>query len=337
MSDKQGAILVVRLSAMGDIVHTLPAAATLKKSFPERKLIWVVASRWMPLLQGNPFIDQIIPFDRVGLLPAKSAWRRLQDTHAAWAFDFQGLVYSALIGRAARPKVLFGFHSSVAREPLASLFYTCRVPVKGPHRVERNVQLAEAAGARERSYEAWIPDGVPEGDLPSGPFVLASPFAGWTGKEWPIECYEDLGRRLGREGLQLVVNVPETRAHELVKLRHVQVHTSTLSGLIAATHRATAVIGVDSGPLHLAAALSKPGVALFGPTAPLRTGPFGGSMSVLRAHDVETTYKRHARIHASMKAITMEQVAEALLRSLATASSPGPAAKRDETVAARHK
>ncbi len=312
-------MLLIRLSAMGDIIHTLPAAATLKKSFPERKLIWVVASRWAPLLEGNPFIDQIIPFDRAGLAALWTSSRRLRRMHAAWTFDFQGLLYSALIGRAARPAVLFGFDRSVAREPLASLFYSRRVAVKGPHRIERNVQLAEAAGARELVYEAWIPPGSPEGNLPSAPFVLSSPFAGWPGKEWPLERYEQLAERLRSENLELVANVPATRAAEVAKLRHVRIHISSLAGLIDATRRATAVVGLDSGPLHLAAALRKPGVALYGPTDPLRTGPFGGTLSVLRAGDVETTYKRHAHTHASMKAIAADQVAEALLRSLSRA------------------
>jgi len=91
--------------------------------------------------------------------------------------------------------------------------------------------------------------------------------------------------------------------------------------LIDATRRATAVIGLDSGPLHLAAALGKPGVALYGPTDPLLTGPYGGSMTVLRAEDVVTTYKRHGRVHASMKRISVEQVLGPLLQSIAVTAA----------------
>jgi len=223
------AILLIRLSAMGDILHTLPAATTLKKSFPDRKLIWVVAPRWRPLLEGNPYIDEIIPFDRTGFGSLKQFWNRLRRARAEWAFDFQGLVYSALLGRAARPDVVFGFDKSVAREPLASLFYSKRVPVKGPHRVERNVQLAEAAGARVLTREAWIPAGTPEGTLPAGPFVLASPFAGWRGKEWPLERYEELSQRLNSKGIELVLNVPAGDLHAVAGLRNVRVRSSSLS------------------------------------------------------------------------------------------------------------
>src|SRR5690349_21336595 len=293
-SAERNTILLIRLSAMGDIIHTLPAAISLKKSFPDRRLVWLIA------------------FDRADFGVVRDSWRRLRQIQPQLAFDFQGLLQSALIARLSRSKAVFGFDQSVAREPLSSILYTHRVPVKGPHRVERNIQLAEAAGARELTYEAWVPLGRPEGDLPPGPFVLTNPFAGWAGKEWPLEFYERLAQRLRSEGLELVASVPDNRAKELAALRHVHVYTSTLGGLIDATRRASAVVGLDSGPLHLAAALHKPGVALFGPTDPQRTGPFGGSIAIIRANNVETTYKRHRRIHSSMKLITVEQVADAL-------------------------
>jgi heptosyltransferase I len=313
----QGAILVIRLSAMGDIIHALPAVASLKKSFPEKSLVWLVAPRWMPLLEGNPYIDELVPFHRDGLSGLKTSWTRLRTVKPRVAFDFQGLVQSAVAGRVAQPKVFYGFDGSVAREPFASSFYTHAVRVKGPHRVERNLQLAEAAGASQLTHDAWLPPGWDEGSLPSKPFVLTSPFAGWTSKQWPIDNYGRLAELLNREGLDLVANVADRYASHVSELKNVRVHTSSVAGLIAATRRATAVIGVDSGPLHIAAALHKPGVALFGPTDPARTGPYGGSMIVLRAEDARTTYARHNVIHPSMRAIEPEQVSNALLRSLA--------------------
>jgi len=304
---------------MGDIIHALPAVASLRKSFPESRLAWLVAPRWMPLLEGNPFIDELIPFDRGSAGALRRSWRLLRACRPDLAVDFQGLVQSAIAGRAAGPSSFFGFDRSVAREPMAAVFYTHRVAASGPHRVERNLQLVQAAGASELTDEAWIPAGQEEKGLPTGPFVLTNPFAGWTGKQWPMEYYEPLAQRLRAEGIELVANVSERHALELREWKHVRVHTSSLSGLIAATRRATAVLGLDSGPLHLAAALRKPGVALFGLTDPARTGPYGGSIAVLRADDIETTYKRHDTIHASMRAITVEQVAEALLGSISSA------------------
>jgi len=312
-------ILVIRIGAMGDIIHALPAVASLKRSFPSSKLVWLVAQRWTPLLAGNPFIDDLILFERSGIGALRSSWQSLRGMRPSLAIDFQGLVQSAIAGRAAQPRVFFGFNRAVAREPLACVFYTRRIAVTGPHRIQRNIQLVKAAGASQVSHQAWLPPGDDDGRLPSGPFVLTSPFAGWTSKQWPMECYELLGQRLKKEGLELVANVSKEKASELAHWKHVRLHSSTLSGLIAATRRAEAVVGLDSGPLHLAAALNKPGVALFGPTDPRQTGPFGGSIQVIRAANIETTYKRDDRLHPSMMKISVEQVSETLLNSLAAA------------------
>jgi heptosyltransferase-1 len=302
---------------MGDIIHALPAAASLKLSFPEQKLYWLVARRWMPLLEGNPHIDEIIPFDRQSPSAIRNCWKRLRELQPKFAIDFQGLLQSAIAGRIARPKVFYGFDRSVARERLASFLYTDQVAITGPHRVQRNLQLVAAVGARVHTEQAWIPPGRPEGELPSGPFVLASPFAGWASKQWPIASYGELAETLRKEGLELALNVSEHQAAQIGRMNHVYVHTSSLLGLIDATRRAAAVLGLDSGPLHLAAALGKPGAALFGPTDPAQTGPYKSDMVVLRAPGVHTTYKRHDRIHASMADMTAGQVADALLQSLA--------------------
>jgi heptosyltransferase-1 len=246
-----------------------------------------------------------------------SAWRRLHSLRPDSAIDMQGLIQSALVARIAGPRILWGFDRHSAREPLACLLYSHRVSVRGPHCVQRNLQLAAAAGATTITDQAWIPPGNAEGELPEEPFVLASPFVGWAGKQWPVEYYVELAELLLKEGLPLVLNVSAQQMSALPRLSSVLSHVSSISGLIAATRRAAAVLGVDSGPLHLAAALQKPGVAIYGPTNPLATGPYGGSLTVLRADDVATTYARHQAIHPSMRAITPQLVAAALLKCLA--------------------
>jgi heptosyltransferase-1 len=301
-------ILLVRLGAMGDIIHALPAAASLKLSFPQRKLIWVAARKWLPLFEGNPYLDSVIPFERKSVAGLSATWKRLRAVHPGIAIDFQGLVQSALAGRVSAPDEFIGLDSSLARERAAALFYTKTVKASGPHRVERCLQLAAAAGATTQTEEAWLPAGRAEGNLPDSPFVLANPFAGWISKQWPIEYYEKLSQLLQKQGLSLVLNVPESRAAEL---KNLHVHSSSIAGLIHATRKATAVVGVDSGPLHIAAALNKPGVAIYGPTDPAQTGPFTKTITVLRAETI-TTYKRENQIHPSMKSIHPEQVAEAL-------------------------
>jgi heptosyltransferase-1 len=314
-------ILVVRLGAMGDIIHALPAVASLRQSFPNKRITWVVATKWVQMLEGNPHIDAIVPFERRAKGALYRAWRTLRAIEPETAIDFQGLLQSALVGRAARPGRLIGPHRSQAREPLAALLYSERVKTSGPHQVETNLQLAAAAGATELTDEAWIPPGRAEGELPAGAFVLASPFAGWASKQWPLEYYALLAQALKAEGLPLVVNVPPGVAGRLAGMQ-VGIHESGLPGLIDATRRATAIVGVDSGPMHLAAALGKPGVAIFGPTDPTRNGPFHSRLAVLRTAQANTTYKRRSESDASMRAIGVEQVTAALLNSIRCARVP---------------
>jgi heptosyltransferase I len=313
-------ILVIRLGALGDIIHALPAVASLRQSFPTERITWVVASKWAQMLEGNPHVDRIVAFERRGKGALYRAWQTLRTIEPDIAIDFQGLIQSALVGRLARPAKLIGLHRSQAREPLAALFYSERVRTIGPHRVETNLQLAAAAGATQLTDQAWIPPGRAEGKLPSGAFVFASPFAGWASKQWPLENYAVLAQELRTEGLPLVVNVPPQRGKEFAGMPELTIHESGLPGLIDATRRAVAIVGVDSGPMHLAAALGKPGVAIFGPTDPARNGPFHSRLAVLRDAAAITSYKRQNAIDASMKAIAVEQVKDALLRSIRRAS-----------------
>jgi len=301
-------ILVVRLSSMGDVIHALPAVASLKHSLPHSRLTWVVRPRWLPLLEGNPFVDEVIPFERSlkGVLETR---RKLREQRFDLAVDFQGLIQSALVAASARPGRIVGFHRSQVRERGAALFYSLCVEARAGHVVDRNLELVAAAGASSLLYTFSLPEGSAEGSLPEGKFVLASPLAGWGSKQWPAEFYEKLAARLN---VPLVVNGPPESADALSRIRGAHVHLSGIAGLIHATRRAQAVIGVDSGPLHLAAALLKPGVAIFGPTDPTRNGPYGGTIRVLRSSGVETTYKRGAETHESMRAISPEQVLEAL-------------------------
>jgi heptosyltransferase-1 len=175
--------------------------------------------------------------------------------------------------------------------------------------VDSYLDLASAAGASHLVHEFPLPPGAPEGELPRGNFVLASPLAGWGSKQWPLEHYAELARSME---LPLVVNGPPSSASALQQISGARVHLSGIPGLIDATRRATAVIGVDSGPMHLAAALGKPGVALFGPTDPVTHGPYGGSLKVLRVSSAVTTYKRLSEIDPSMRAIRPAQVLETL-------------------------
>jgi heptosyltransferase-1 len=301
---------------MGDILHALPAVTSLRASFPEAHITWAIAPKWKELLEGNPAVDEIVVFRRSSLRELMHSWRTLRPLRPQLAIDFQGLLQSALVGKASRPVRFLGWDADHAREKVASRLYSSRVCPRSPHVVDQNLELAAAAGAREVRREFPLPPGSPEGKLPLGSFVLTHPFAGWRSKQWPLENYVELAKLLSRDDIALVANVPPLRAADLAGMPGVLVHTSSLSGLIDATRKAAAVVGLDSGPMHLAAALNKRGVALFGPTDPARNGPYGGSLLVLRAPDAATTYKRRDEIDASMLSIGVPQVYTSLLSQL---------------------
>ncbi|MDQ6676842.1 MAG: glycosyltransferase family 9 protein [Acidobacteriota bacterium] len=326
---KQGQnILVVRLGAMGDVLHTLPAAASLKHNFPAAQLTWAVDSLWAPLLRANPFIDRIVEIDRKRPGTWGNARRELHRHRFSLAVDFQGLLKSAFLAFLARPERIFGFDSAQLRERAAALFYSQSAAPGILHAVDRNLALAQAAGAVSLLRTFPLPPGRPEGLLPKFGFVLANPLAGWAGKQWPLEYYAELAKLLKRElNLPLVVNGPPSSRAALEAIPGAVVHVSGIDGLIDGTRRATAVLGVDSGPMHLAAALNKPGIAIFGPTDPARNGPYGGSLQILR--DSEATpkfqrgdtrsgaYLRGADIDPGMRAIKPSAVLASLKAQVA--------------------
>ena len=308
-------ILVVRLGSMGDVIAALPAVASLKHSRPQAELVWVIEPKWAALLEGNPYVDSVLTFDRRTFRGWRSAWCELRVRHFDLAVDFQGLVKSALLASVARPERIFGFTAEYAREAPASWFYSDKVPIRSYHAVDRNLDLAAAAGATSILHRFPLPAGSPEGNLPARDFVLASPLAGWGAKQWPLSYYAELAERLDRDfGLPLVLNTAKP-----LDVKGVWKHVSGLPGLIHATRRAAAVVGIDSGPTHLAAALGKPGVAIYGPTDPARHGPYGDSFILLRSDSAKTSYRRSAEPDASMRAISPEQVLQALAAKLAAA------------------
>jgi heptosyltransferase-1 len=313
-------ILVIRLSSMGDVIHTLPAAASLKHSFPRSFLSWLVRPRWVPLLEDNSFIDRIVPVER-DLAATLRVMRVLRRDAFDLVVDFQGLFQSAVLAGGVRSHKKIGLHRSQVRERFASLFYSSAVLTHSEHRVDRNLELAVAAGATSLLRVFPVPYGRPEGVLPEGPFVLASPGAGWGAKQWPAAYYAEVARELE---MPLVVNGPPGAASALARIPGAQVHISGVAGLVDATRRASAVIGVDSGPLHLAAALSKPGVAIYGPTDPAIHGPYGGSIRVLRAADAITDYKRRPEEDDSMRAILPAAVLQSLGAAMEAALHPPP-------------
>lgn len=341
MSSDRPRFLVIRLSSIGDVVHALPAVSALGESFPEAEIHWAVEKRLAVLLRGNPYVQRLVEFDTNG-------WRRnplspltLGDVFVALAdlrrieydaaLDFQGLYKSALMAWLSRARERLGFADSWLREPLAAAFYTQHVAPRGrEHVIEMNLALVERLGARASSWRFPLPrreedDQYVEHELAHlniGPFILLVPGGGWSSKRWPPASYANLIRRLA-EKLEhdfVLTGSPDEEDMNLQILRESSVPRAhylptTLVQYIALARRAKLFVGGDTGPLHLAAAVGTPVVAIYGPTNPARNGPFSKDDIVLWNRG-PVNYTRRGSAIAYLDGISVNEVFLAVLRRL---------------------
>ena len=295
-------LLVLRLSALGDVIHTLPAVAALRG----QNVAWVVEA---------PYAELVETVARVEAIPVRmkqwgrSLIRSRRDMRAALdrmrgadvSIDFQGLVKSAAIGWLAGAKVRVGFHRHAIREKPALLFTNLKVHVDtGQHVVDQNLQLARSLTSNQQPATLdWQPFLQPMNGLENRAILL--PGAGKPNKLWPVERFRELAGLLG--GRALVVWGPGER--ELAQAIGAEVAPPTnLRELAWVLRHAEVVIGADTGPLHLAAALGTKVIGLYGPTDPRRNGPYGQLDNVVTA-DPATKW---------MTSITVEQVMNMLRR-----------------------
>jgi heptosyltransferase I len=331
--------LLVRLGSMGDVIHALPAASALRDTFPEARIDWAIESRWARLLEGNPDLNEVISVDRKSAGGITATVRQLRAAKYSCAIDFQGLYKSVLLAIASGAPHRIGFQSSYAREGLASRFYTDCLNPRGAHKVEHNLTLAEAAGARKsppRFPLAVCPADDERAarelaDHKLGHFFVLNPGGGWRSKCWPAERYgelhRDLAERYGWRGVVTFGPGEQDIARKVVETAGNSPPVAMaldLGPLMALMRRARFVVSADTGPLHLASALGTPVVGLFGPTDPSRNGPYSSSSSrdiVLRnPRDCETTYRRGRAYSPAMLSITVQQVANAIACRWGTAS-----------------
>ena len=298
-------ILMVRMSAMGDIVHTLPCAATLRRGFPNAEIDWLVEERWSGLLDGNPHVTQVQTVQRRDWSDLVGVIARLRQRRYDCALDFQGLIKSAAIAKACGVKELVGFETDALREKLAAAAYNRQVNVAAnAHVVEKNLALAQSTGVDEAVLDFVLPAGTDSRPF-EGKYLTVSPSAGWQAKRWPLENYAELAARVHAEiGWPVAINLgpgEDALAQPIIdkmpagRAKVVQGDIPTLIGLVRGS---AAFVAGDTGPLHIAAAVGTPVVAIFGATDPQRNGPYSPHCSkrtrVVRAADVETTYSRSA-------------------------------------------
>jgi len=348
-------LLIVRLSAMGDVIHTLPAVHVLRDAFPQAHIGWLIEERWSELLCApgasrrgprsalRPLVDEVhtvnlkawgrSPFSLSTLQRAATVWNDVRGARYGLAVDLQGAMRSALLARFSRARVVYG--AAEPRESPASLWYTRKVIARGRHVVEQNLSVAQAVFERElASRPPDISCDFPRdpqaeerivhrlAELGIGNFAVLNPGAGWGAKRWPAERYGEVARKLAEQGVQSILNYGPgeeelVRAAEVASGGTAKAMTCTISQLIALTRRARLFIGGDTGPLHLAAALQVPVVAIFGPTDPARNGPYGARSIVLRSPESITSHARRAAADEGLLSIGCEAVLAAASNLLA--------------------
>lgn len=349
-------MLIVRVGAMGDVLHAMPAVAALRAAHPEWFIGWVVEPRWRPLLQAGesmPLVDRVYlaatkewkkrPVSSMTFGDIASLRKELRNERFDLCVDMQGSLRSAVIGRMARARRFVG--STEPRETPAGWLYGEKVKVAAAHVVEQGCELlGGAVGEVLKPARVELPlDELAEEACASmldrlgfgdGGFVLLAPTAGWGAKQWPTERYGAVASELGRRGFRVAVNAAsedDSAAQEVVRASGgVAVPVPTdLPELIALTRRAGLVIAGDTGPLHLAAALERPVVALFGPTDPIRNGPYATQARVLRHGPERRDHRRLEEPEAGLLEITVDEVVGAALDLLPTGSQEAERGKVD--------
>jgi len=325
-------ILIVRLGALGDIVHAVPAAAALRQAFPEARIDWLVESKHRPIVDLVTSIDRVVPLER----PSVAGWidvsRRMQEIQYDVAIDFQGLMKSAVLARASGAPRVIGFSIWHLREKAARPFYSeihRDTPTeRADHVVRQNLALLQNLGVDDMTirfpFAEVHSDALAEIRTALGddrPFALINPGAAWPNKRWPPERFGEVAAFLreirdlpsfvlwgpGEEGLAGAVVERSDGAARVAPATRV-------ADLLALSRAASLMVSGDTGPLHLAAAVGTPTVSLFGPTDPQRNGPWSADdVAVSRYGSCGCHYERRCRKSAwCLESIDVAEVTAAV-------------------------
>ena len=320
--------LIIRLSSLGDIIHTLPAFAALRKRFPDAEIRWAVEEKGKEILDLVPGIDEVVVI-------AKTKYRRSARQikgRDQTALDFQGLVKSALLARLSRSRRRLGFSRKNLREPLAGLFYSERVPSfseEGIHVIGKNLRLLELLGIRESRFEfpMRIPTDISQsvrsklsacGHREGRRIVVFNVGAAWQTKRWsPEKWMTSIAKADLSEAFPVLLwgNKEERRLAEAVagKTGATLAPFLSIQEVIALLRSATLLVSGDTFALQAACALDIPVVALFGPTNPRRNGPFRERDKVIiEKQGCGPCYKHDCSPLLCMEALSPEAVTAAI-------------------------
>lgn len=320
-------VLVVKPSSLGDIVHSLPFLNSLRSCFPKAEIHWVVAKGLEDILEGNPMIDKLIvinkdmwkKLNKAGdtLREVKNLFRELRNERYDLVVDLQGLLRSGLITMATRAPERVGF--AEAREG-SRLFYNVRVKGgKEVHAVDRYMKVAGAIGCDTGNIIFPFP--LFKNDLKEikkikngiKDYAVIVPGARWDTKMWPAEYYGKLALMLPMKSFVVGSSNDMVIADEVVKASEGKAFSligkTNLRELVEILRDARVVVSNDTGPMHIAAGLKVPVVAIFGPTNPAKTAPYGqGHIIIKSLAECSPCYKKKCRDMKCMKEIYVDMV-----------------------------
>jgi len=330
-------ILIARLSAIGDAIHTMPLLCALRRQLPQALLAWVVEERAATLLRGHEALDELIRLPRGWLKSPRTVWRlrrRLRALQPDVALDPQGLTKSALVARLSGAGCRIGFGDEKGRE-LSRWLYTEWVSTPARHVVDSYLALLEPLGIDPRPVEFRVPENEADAATAAGivrhagleeGFAVINPGAGWPSRVWPAVRHGRVADYLGRhKGLPSVVvwagGEERSMAEQIAAGSggHARLApATTLTELAALLRLARLFIGSDTGPLHLAAAVGTPCISLHGPTWAERSGPYGPQHIALQEMSLDDALDRNRKTASArlMEAISVELVCEACDRIL---------------------
>ena len=324
-------ILIVKLTAIGDVIHAMPTAVALRERFPDAFIAWVVEGHAGDLLAGHRAIDELLVVRRRWLKSPRCVLdlrRQLRSLKFDVTLDLQGLSKSAIAASLSGAPRRIGFGGSMGRE-ISRWLNNERVLSEKPHVVDRSLELLRPLGIETPEVRFDVPR-FPEDAASIGRwllqqhvgerFALINPGAGWPSKVWPAGRFAEVARHLveQRELPVVVVWAGETERQWAEQITRecgrgaLLAPSTTLTELAELTRRASLLVASDTGPLHLGAAIGTPCVGLFGPMPTSRNGPYGsGHIALQNATLTGTSRERRTANNVTMLAISVEEVSSA--------------------------
>ncbi|MEJ7848491.1 MAG: lipopolysaccharide heptosyltransferase I [Pyrinomonadaceae bacterium] len=335
-------VLIVKLGAIGDIVHTLPALHAIRAAIPHAEISWAAEKHSAEILRGNSLIDNLIEVDTRSLRKGMAAHeilpeisrqvRCLREFGFDIAIDFQGLLKSAIIGKLSGAKTRFGFSKEALREPAGRIFYNRSVSIPPEtHVIRKNLQLASHAlniSVPDTDFDFPVLtneenhlEAARIAEIAGGDFVILNPAGGWATKLWPAEKFGELADIIwAKHGLASIVTAEpgesELAGKALQNSRSSKtfVANPTLKGFFELAKLAKAYVGGDTGPTHLAIAAGTPVVGMFGPTEWWRNGSTNPDDVCVERLDIGCRSDCHRRTCSNW--ICMDITAETVLSAV---------------------